>query len=76
MSEPRAYRNRTAYDLLPKDGKLVIAAPSVAASMAEQAPEYADRIYTSPYIDPTKAYVVDLDVLLAPPRLDYERYRP
>ena len=65
MSEPRVFNNRRRRG--PEDGKIVVAAPEVAARMADQAPDLAERVYTLPDIEPTVAYVIDLDYVFALP---------
>lgn len=55
----------SALDGLPSEGKIVVLAPEVAALAVEQSPEYADRIFTLPGIDPCTAFVVDLDAIRA-----------
>ena len=50
-------------DGLPDHGKIVIAAPAVAARMAEVRPDLAHRIFCEPgpHADETIAYVINLD---------------
>ena len=52
---------------VPQEGKIVVAAPELAVKLVEADPAYGARVFAAAGLPDDRIYLIDLDLLLAPP---------